>query len=108
VYLVSECDDMLRVRFGESDPGSDFGRFDKNMKTRSTSNKYSENHIHIYGAILRWIILGYGIVQDLHPVIKFTDIDYSVFSDAAGLVLAGKSPYDRETYRYTPLLGLSS
>ena len=55
------------------------------------------------GLILRVVLYVYSIIQD-STNLKFTDIDYSVFSDAALLVSNGQSPYDRSTFRYTPLL----
>ena len=55
-------------------------------------------------AAVRILLLLYGEWQDRNMAVKFTDVDYRVFTDAAEHVLHSESPYDRLTFRYTPLL----
>ena len=56
------------------------------------------------GAALRVGLIAFSALQDAFVKVKYTDIDYDVFTDAATHVLHGGSPFDRETYRYTPLI----
>nr|PVC54585.1 mannosyltransferase [Theileria orientalis] len=36
--------------------------------------------------------------------LKYSDVDYLVYSDSTKYILSGQSPYLRHTYRYTPIL----
>ena len=57
------------------------------------------------GFIIRMIFIGVADYVDKHsPNQKYTDTDYYVFSDAATAVYRGGSPFERHTYRYTPLV----
>lgn len=55
------------------------------------------------GLTIRLGFLIYALFQDAVLNVKYTDIDYSVLSDAALAVLNGRSPFTRITYRYSPI-----
>ena len=51
-----------------------------------------ERSVYLSGAALRAALLVGGALQDSVGRIRYTDIDYDVFSDAARLMAAGGSP----------------
>ncbi|KAK8650912.1 hypothetical protein V6N13_140533 [Hibiscus sabdariffa] len=67
-------------------------------------NSLKPGSIFLISAIFRVGLILYGEWQDAHMEVRYTDVDYLVFSDAASLMASGQSPYKRTTYRYSPLL----
>jgi len=68
------------------------------------SKIFNRRITYVLSFIIRILLLLYGEWQDAYMEVKFTDVDYFVFSDAAEFVYQLESPYRRATYRYNPVL----
>jgi GPI mannosyltransferase 1 subunit M len=53
---------------------------------------------------IRLVLIAWCEIQDKYFEVNYTDIDYIVFTDAARYISKGLSPFERATYRYSPLL----
>ena len=66
--------------------------------------KMHTKNVLFLGLVVRIVVLWYGVWHDSALPVRYTDVDYDVFSDAACSVYEGGSPYVRQTYRYPPVL----
>lgn len=55
---------------------------------------------------VRLLLIFYGTQHDKYFEVKYTDIDYVVFTNASNSTINVGTPYDVPTYKYTPLLAL--
>lgn len=63
--------------------------------------------IHLlFSFLVRLLLIIYGIYHDEVSHVKYTDIDYRVFTDASRHIINGGSPYERHTYRYSPIVAI--
>lgn len=62
------------------------------------------HRIILVGVVVRVLLVWWVGSYETPQKLTLTDIDYKVYSEAAQHILAGQSPYERHTYRYSPLL----
>lgn len=55
---------------------------------------------------IRVLLVWYSEVHDQNAEVLYTDVDYEVVTDGARLILENNSPFQRHTFRYSPLLAL--
>ena len=53
--------------------------------------------------VIRILLILYSLVHDELFQLKYTDVDYSVFTDGSRYLWQGRSPFFRFGYRYTPI-----
>ncbi|KAG5473187.1 hypothetical protein CUR178_03106 [Leishmania enriettii] len=76
------------------------------MSSATWMDRQSIRALLLYGGLVRLVLLIYAAFHDHYFRVKYTDIDYMIVVDGAREVLHGGTPFDRTTYRYTPLLAV--
>ena len=75
----------------------------KDKKEEGCSFYYKLLFFYIAFILRLFFIYVAKIVDESGTSKKYTDTDYDVFTDAAGHIPGGGSPYARKTYRYSPI-----
>ncbi|BAM42019.1 mannosyltransferase [Theileria orientalis strain Shintoku] len=60
--------------------------------------------IYFISLLIRLLLIAYSMYHNIKFDLKYSDVDYLVYSDSTKYILSGQSPYLRHTYRYTPIL----
>jgi GPI mannosyltransferase 1 subunit M len=68
--------------------------------------RFNRSLLYSTALCARLALIAWGEWQDGMASVRYTDVDYDVLTDGAVLMINGRSPFDRATYRYTPLLAL--
>lgn len=76
------------------------------QSSRFSVGKVKLYHHLVLAGLIRAGLIVVGEWQDQNLQVKYTDVDYHVFTDGAAYVAKGESPFLRETYRYSPLLAM--
>ncbi|KAL3242800.1 hypothetical protein MRX96_020966 [Rhipicephalus microplus] len=76
------------------------------QSSRFSVGKVKLYHHLVLAGLMRAGLIVVGEWQDQNLQLKYTDVDYHVFTDGAAYVVKGESPFLRETYRYSPLLAV--
>lgn len=58
----------------------------------------------LIGLVIRVLFSIYSVIHDKYFRLAYTDIDYKVYTYAAKQVLALRSPYEQQPYRYSPVI----
>lgn len=81
------------------------------MMVQQSNSRFAVGKVKLYhhlflAGLIRAVLIAFGEWQDQHFHVKYTDVDYHVFTDGASYVANGRSPFLRDTYRYSPLLAV--